>query len=251
MRDLVAPYALGSVTEEERAALLAHLPDCAECRAELADFERVAGLLPLAVADAAPPAALRDRVLRDARQVRPIGSARPAGWRLTGPRLAAAASIAVALATGLWAWLATTQVRALHGALATARADLAARESTVTALLGQRVHVVSLAAEGQPPALRVFWNHDRNEFVVTAFALPPAAEGRTYQLWAIADGRLPVSMGTFDTDAAGRATAVLPVDPAVTALGLIRLCALTAEPEGGSPQPTEAPRLVGAWTHTD
>jgi len=111
--------------------------------------------------------------------------------------------------------------------------------------------VVSLAAEGRQPAARIFWNHDRNQFVVTAFALPPAAEGHTYQLWAIADGHAPVSMGTFETDAGGRATAVLPVDPAITALGFIRLCGLTEEPDGGSPQPTEAPRLVGAWTHTD
>jgi anti-sigma-K factor RskA len=157
----------------------------------------------------------------------------------------------VALGTTLWAWATTVRARALDTALAEARSAQAASESTVTALLGARVHSVSLAATGAPPVARVFWNHERNVFVVTAFALPPAPDGRDYQLWAIADGHAPVSMGTFDTGPDGRATAILPVDPAILALGVITLCGLTEEPAGGSPQPTEAPRLVGAWSHTD
>jgi len=33
--------------------------------------------------------------------------------------------------------------------------------------------------------------------------------------------------------------------------GYIDNCALTLEPAGGSSQPTETPRLVGAWRHVD
>jgi hypothetical protein len=44
---------------------------------------------------------------------------------------------------------------------------------------------------------------------------------------------------------------VLTVDRAIAALGLVDNCALTEEPSGGSPQPTETPRLLGAWTRSD
>lgn len=80
-------------------------------------------------------------------------------------------------------------------------------------------------------------------------SLPAARTGRTYQLWAIAEGKAPVSMGTFNTDVAGRATLVIPVDTGVTALGPVKYCGITEEPAGGSPQPTEAPRLLGSWSH--
>ena len=86
---------------------------------------------------------------------------------------------------------------------------------------------------------------------MTAFDLPAAPRGRTYQLWAVPKGKAPISMGTFNTDAGGRATLVLPVDPTITHLGFIDFCGLTEEPAGGSPQPTETPRLLGSWRHTD
>ncbi|MBI4543204.1 MAG: anti-sigma factor [Gemmatimonadetes bacterium] len=245
MRELAAPYALGTLSGEEGAAFAAHLSGCPECQAEVRSFERVTGLLALAAPGAAPPPGLKDRVLREARRVRPIAGRRwgPGSW------LAVAASAAVAVATALWAYLATARARAMSGEVAAARAELAARDSTLAALLGPRLQVVSLAAQGQRPAARVFWNHERNVFVVTAFSLPTPPAGRTYQLWAIADGHAPVSMGTFGTDPRGRATAVLPVDATILALGTIKLCGLTEEPVGGSPQPTEAPRLVGEWSH--
>ena len=92
---------------------------------------------------------------------------------------------------------------------------------------------------------------DRRRFVVTAFRLPPAPTGRTYQLWAIAEGHGPVSMGTFNTDASGVATVTLPVGAEIEALGFIKACGITQEPSGGSSAPTETPRFAGEWRHTD
>ena len=34
-------------------------------------------------------------------------------------------------------------------------------------------------------------------------------------------------------------------------MGFVDNCGLTEEPAGGSPQPTETPRLLGVWVHTD
>ncbi len=237
--EAAGPYALDVLDREERAAFEAHLAGCARCRAEVQEFRDVSGLLVHSAPAAAPPAALRDRVLAEARRVRPIG--RPGAWV---PWLAAAAALVVALGTGAGAWRTARRVAALER-------EIAARDSMLASFLGPEVHVVSLAATGAQPSARIFWNHRRAAFVVTAFDLPAAPAGRTYQLWAIVKGNAPLSMGTFNTDARGRAFVVVPADSAITRLGFIDLCGLTEEPAGGSPQPTEQPRLLGAWRHTD
>jgi anti-sigma-K factor RskA len=71
--------------------------------------------------------------------------------------------------------------------------------------------------------------------------LPPLQPGRTYQVWLLTAG-MPVSAGLLTPDAAGRSTGVYAVPQAgVMPTGI----ALTEEPEGGLPQPTGQPILVG------
>jgi anti-sigma-K factor RskA len=142
-------------------------------------------------------------------------------------------------------------VRDLERQVAVADSLRAASDSALALLTGPEVNVVTLAGTNRPPSARVVWNHARNRFVVFAFDLPAAPAGRTYQLWAIAKGHAPLSMGTFNTDARGRAQVVLPVDRQIAAIGFVDNCGLTEEPSGGSPQPTETPRLLGAWTRGD
>jgi anti-sigma factor RsiW len=66
-RESLAAHALGRLSEEERAALRAHLEGCAECRAELESLAGVARLLPLADPERfgtapAPPPSLAGKV---------------------------------------------------------------------------------------------------------------------------------------------------------------------------------------------
>lgn len=247
-RDYAAPYALGALVPEERSAFESHLAGCEACRAEVRSFSEVAGLLAHGAPAAEPPQALRDRVLAEARRVRPIAARRRgsnSGW------LAAAAALLLAVGAGVYSLRLSARVGALEEQLLQATLDRAARDSVIADLTGPEVHVVSLASTGRDPSARVFWNHTNRKFIVLAFNLPPAQAGRTYQLWAIANGKAPMSMGVFNTDSLGRAALRLPVDRAITALGFIDNCGLTEEPAGGSPQPTETPRLLGAWRHTD
>jgi anti-sigma-K factor RskA len=247
-QELAAPYALGALAPEERSAFEAHLAGCDACRAEVRAFTEVAGLLAYGAPAAEPPAGLRDRVLAEARRVRPIAAPRrPA----TGAWLAAAAALVLAIGAAITAWRMAGRVRILERQVAADDSSKAATDSALAMLTGAQVNVVTLAGTGRPPSARVFWNRARGRFVVFAFDLPQAPAGRGYQLWAIAKGQAPMSMGTFNTDAAGRATVVLPVGRDIAALGFVDNCALTEEPAGGSPQPTETPRLLGAWLHTD
>jgi anti-sigma-K factor RskA len=89
----------------------------------------------------------------------------------------------------------------------------------------------------------MFWNRASNQVVLVAFALPPAAPGRTYQLWGIASGKgqKPVSLGTFNTSANGEVRLSVTVPAGLQ----IAVGAVTEEPAGGSPQPTTTPFLVG------
>ena len=52
-----------------------------------------------------------------------------------------------------------------------------------------------------------------------------------------------MSVGTFNTAAGGRAIVTLPAPAGLRP----DLSAVTEEPAGGSPQPTQQPFLVGAW----
>src|SRR5262249_28883274 len=155
--------------------------------------------------------------------------------------------VTIALVSGTAYWRERDRLSLAERELASARAEIAHNDSVVAAFLGPEVHVVSLAETQRKPQARVFWNHTRNIFIVTAFNVPKAPAGKTYQIWAMRNGKAPLSMGTFDTDAGNRVTKIVPVPQEITDGGFIDDCALTLEPAGGSPQPTERPRLIGAW----
>jgi anti-sigma-K factor RskA len=258
-----ASYALNALDPEERAQFEAHLADCAECRSEVEAYREVAGALAHAVPTRSIPRsdALRDRILRDARQVRPIAIApRPAAVAPTfakrrapvAPWLLAAAAVTVAVGLGLMYRGERQRAADLRSKLVAAQEMLARDDSTLAAFLGPEVHVVSLtAAADQKPTVRVFWNHTRRQFIVTALNLPPAPSGKTYQLWALRKGKPPLSMGTFAADPNGRTATTLTVGDEINDGGFIDDCAMTVEPAGGSPRPTETPRLIGSWRHVD
>ena len=264
-----ASYALDALDADERANFEAHLAGCPECRTEVAAYREVAGALAhTAPATAIPRSdALRERILRDARQVRPITvgarvasavaapaaiSTPPRARARYGARTLAAASMAAAVLIAFAYRGERERSRALGAELADLRTTLAREDSTLAALVGPEVHVVSLvAAAGQKPPVRVFWNHTQHTFIVTAQQMPPAPAGKTYQLWAIQKGKPPMSMGTFEASPTGRTITPMAVASEIIDAGLIDECALTVEPVGGSPQPTETPRLVGAWRHVD
>ncbi len=108
-------------------------------------------------------------------------------------------------------------------------------------LTASDLSTVVLSSTGAPPSARLYWNRDRGQVLLAAYRLPPAPAGRTYQLWGIAEGQAPVSLGTFASAGEGRDV----VRFAVPAGLQLAIGAVTEEPAGGSPQPTSAPFLAG------
>jgi hypothetical protein len=79
--------------------------------------------------------------------------------------------------------------------------------------------------------------------VFSASRLPPAGEGRTYQLWLLTRGE-PVNAGLITPDAEGRVT--LATDVLLTVPSRLTGALVTREPEGGGSQPSADRVLVRA-----
>jgi hypothetical protein len=70
-KQMLALEAVGALEEGERGALLAHLPSCEGCRAELRELADAAAALAYTVAPAQPPPHMRADILARARAVDP------------------------------------------------------------------------------------------------------------------------------------------------------------------------------------
>jgi len=270
-----AIYALGALDETERASFEAHLATCDVCTAEVRELRNVAGLLAMAAPHVGPPPRMRERILADARAVRPSsaaptdaspattspattsparvhrGASRSAfGRGALVPWLAAAAAVAFAAYFGQQYRGERHQRLAAQQALAAARAAVdstatavARRDSVIASLIAPDVQTVTVSGSGPSPSARYFLDRRAGRIVIAANSLPPAASGRTYQLWGIQTGRPPVSLGTFNTDSSGRALTTLPIPAGLR----IAVTAVTDEPSGGSAQPTTTPFLAATW----
>jgi len=270
--DHAAPYALGALDEEDRASFEAHLATCTICAAEVRELTDVAGLLASAAPHVPPPPRLRERIMSNARAVRPISVGAPpksqptAEAKATGdssgvrrsnvarpqlvPWLAAAAAVIFAVYLGqryrserAARVVAEQALDSARLTLDSASTRLARRDSLIASLVAPDVQAVSVSGTGPSPSARYFLDRRAGRIVIAANSLPPAARGRTYQLWGIATGRPPVSLGTFNTDSGGRALASMTVPAGLR----IAVTAVTDEPAGGSPQPTTTPFLAANW----
>ena len=253
-----ALFALDALDGDDRRAFDAHRATCGECQGEVARLRAVSTALAYAVPQIAPPPALRTRVLTAA-----LGSANADDAPLGGEThdapgrswLALAAAFLLAVGLGAYAYSLRTQLASLEAALNTAREEaLSALEQAQTArqaaaetqehldvlLAADSARVQLSAAAPAPASGRADWSRTRG-LLVSIDNLPAAPAGRTYQVWYLTRG-MPVSAGLLRPNASGRLTGLYPVAPgAPDPIGF----ALTEEAEGGAPQPTTQPILVG------
>ena len=269
--DQAAPYALGALDESDRASFEAHLATCDVCAAEVRELKNVAGLLATATPPVAPPASLRERILSDARTVRPLSMAKPPAPRAAVPTrrpddvmrpapsrwwngpaawLIAAAALIIAVYLGRQNRSERAARETAERSLASARATLdstgsalARRDSLIASLIAPDVQAVTVSGTGPAPSAKYFFDRRARRVVIAASSLPPAAPGRIYQLWGIETGKPPVSLGTFNTDSSGRALTSVSIPAGLR----IAVTAVTDEPSGGSRQPTTTPFLAATW----
>lgn len=214
LHDLVAPYALDALDEDEQRAFEAHLETCASCRGELALLQETTWALAEASA-VEPPSGLKQKVIsrvsNEASRSDPTVLAdrrrSRAAWTLT----AVAAAIALVF-VGLWA---------------AANSRLSDSDRIASVLEATDASFIELS--GSQGTANFVYSPSLGEGVFAGGSLVPPPRDRVYQLWLV-DDTGPIPLSTFRPE--GSAIVLVEgVSPGQT-------LAMTIEPEGGSDEPT-------------
>ena len=209
--DQVAPYALGALEDAEAEQFREHLAACSSCAVELAEFQAVVDLLPVAVPPAIASPALKERVMSVVRsEAELLRAAGPSADRPPAPeRRRRRPLIAWAGAVGLAAAAAVVVVLALGSGGASVR--------TINGRSAYRTASVLLRQSG-----------GRSELDVIGMPAPPS--NRIYQVWVERAHQAPTPTDAlFGVNRAGDAAVVVPG----SLQGVARVL-VTAEPLGGS-----------------
>lgn len=229
---LSGAYAVDALDDQERELFEQHLAGCSACQAEIASLREAASLLP-ETAYAAPPPALRDRVLSEIGKVRPlpplpaqetvvrdIGSARPRRFPV---RLAAAAAVLAVLGVGAAVtepWEDNT----------TPQENPGLAEQVLDASDAERVSLQ--VGEAEATLVR---SVSLGRAVIVTDNMPPAPEGKVYELWLQAPTGVMRPAGLMPE---GSDNTVLLEGDATDAVG----AGITVEPApDGSQVPTTEP----------
>lgn len=256
-RELIEAYALGALDAGERAAFEAHFATgCKDCAKAVAEARGLVSQLAHLAPDAAPSDMLKGRLMRTVR----AEAEAEAPERQTPQKPGAP--------FWMWAAVAALVVFSVYSAWNARRLQIQIREERdrATALIQQHKALeeqyelekraamiltdpssASIALKGQDPEapmLEAKW-HAQLGLCVMGHKVPMPAAKHVLQLWLIpkAAGSKPMPSMTFWPDADGKFRLVVPNPP--ESMDQTNLLAITEEPEGGSAQPTSAPRWVG------
>jgi anti-sigma factor RsiW len=218
---LTGSYVLDALSDAEREEFERHVPHCPTCDAEVRGLRETAARLALACA-VNPPARMEPQVLAATYRTRQLPPLPAPGRVLHFPRrlaiLAAAASVAAALALGI------TQLTAQHQ-LDQARATAIARVVTAP-----DAHVDTARAAGG--SVTVVTSVALHEAVVSTSGMASLPSGRVYQVWVMSPSGAR-SAGLMQGSSL-LASAVRPGDQ----------IGITVEPAGGTARPTTTPIAV-------
>jgi len=258
----LALYAMGALSDGERAAVEKHLHQCADCSRELELLRGDTALLASSTVNSAAPRRSRERLLdairKEPRRKQEEARAGRTWWSVV-PWLAAAAMTILALLlmhqnSGLQQKLsalndqtsdkevqlakAQEQSRAQRAQLERAREIVA----TLTATDALRVTLVAANAPPQPQG-KAIYVRDRGSLIFIANNFKNLPSGKAYELWLIPTKGNPIAAGVFQPDARGSGIVVNPPLPhGVQA----KAFAITIENSAGSPVPTSPIILQGA-----
>jgi anti-sigma-K factor RskA len=240
--DLKDAYVLGALPEGERLEFEQYLAAHPDRQTEVEELSTVAGLLAYSAREQEPPPELRRRIMNTVEaeaaqtRVQQPGASRPswlAGlWEAIGVRdlaLVAAAMLVVGLFS--WSMLLQGEVQDLQGRVQGLQGQVQDQP--------QGPQMIALGGAGtEQGATAQLVTLEGDRAILVAEDMPPAPEGKTYQIWVI-KGDTPQPSGLFEPK--GGSIAAVVENPVEGADAV----AVTVEPEGGSKEPTTDPMLVG------
>ncbi len=241
----LAAYALGALDGEDLALLVSHLQaGCETCEQELRELVRISTELAFASDPLRPSRRLRaelmGRIGAPTVGLLSAEAAVPSKQERGSPnwlRPVFAVAAVLAIATLAWSnYRLQQEIKRQETEIASMRGQLAQETNLVNFLVIPSVRVAVL--EGLPPAPlargKMIWDSSSRSGYFFASSLPVPPTDKTYQLWAIANGK-PLSAGIFSVDQTGKG--VLRVDP-ISGAENAALFAVTLEPAGGRSAPT-------------
>lgn len=268
--DLIPAFAIGATDAEEAMQIKQYLAENPTAAAELAAYSQLADSLLFAVPMVEAPvdsgarllAAINlaaDNTLADSPKVeRTIPTAvrpNPAGkrtepregwWKkIFGPKLAPQWAVSFAalalllLVNGYW----MGQLSSLHRQQQTLEAKMLQQETALSVIAMDEMHRTILpAVEGKSLAKAdVIWGEGFEIALLYVEEFPQPEAGKVYQLWLIKDGKRS-SGGLFTVNQHGTGTLIIQLSQEMDEYDTL---GITAEPEGGSQEPTSPPVVRG------
>ncbi|MGA2293889.1 MAG: anti-sigma factor [Acidimicrobiales bacterium] len=242
--ELLAALALDAVEVDERTAIEEHVAQCPRCQAELDALREVASAMGNSV-EALPQdlwGSISSRIYEDQ-----SGETREAPLLLVGPRDGtsrangddrALSRSKSKIVVSAFSALAAAVIAVLAISLASANGHVSRLNNALASETTSEVHAALVAPDHRVVDLTSASNQDVAQFVLlpdgrgflVKSTLPTLSSDKTYQLWAIINGK-PISVGLMGHQPTA-VTFTVSGNSVVTALDV------TVEPSGGTSTPT-------------
>jgi anti-sigma-K factor RskA len=230
--DSGAPYLLGALDADERAAYEAHLGGCDACREEVERLRVAADALPASPPQVAPPPELKDRIMA-------IVNAEAELLQAAGPGADRAAA-PPSPAQRRFAWWPPRPAVALAASLLLV-AGVVAGVAASGGLDGSSTRTVVADVTVQDASAKLIVRESDHSTLVTQ-GLPRPSPGRVYQVWIQHEGSDPQPTDAlFDVRKDGSASVDVP-----GSLEGVEAVMVTSEPDGGSQVPTRQPIVIAS-----
>ena len=256
-RELIEAYALGALDPQDRAALEAHLAaGCPECAKAVEEARWLVTQLAYTAPEAAPSDMLKGRLMQTVRaEAQSLGKPRVMPSKTVIPFWLWAGVAALLVFSIYSAWNTrrlNNEIRDANNRAAVLRDEhkkteqelaLAKREAMIL-MDPSSVKIALKSGNAQGPQLEAKW-HSQLGVVVMGENIPMPSPHHVLQLWFIPKkaGAMPMPSMMIRPDANGKF--VLLVSNPPESMDATKALAISEEPEGGSPWPSNPPRYSG------